>query len=98
MLEGNAEGDAMTRTTTQPSWKPIYICYRLETKSKELHAHCRQYIHETTESLQKWLRARKNSLELIRVEYCPTAAVADTVTVEGTRKELAAIKSEEWPL
>jgi len=88
----------MTGTTTQPRWKPIYICYRPDTKSKGSHARCRQYIHETTEALQKWLRTRKNSEEWIRVEYCPTATIADTVTVEGTRKELAAIKSEEWPL
>jgi hypothetical protein len=84
----------MSRTMTD--WKPIYICYRPGTKSKASHARCRQYIHETGESLRKWLNARKNSLEWVRVEYCPTAAVCDTATFEGTRKELAA--REEWPL
>jgi len=86
----------MTRTTTQPSWKPIYICYRLETKSKEPHARCRQYVHETTESLQKWLRARKNSEELIKVLFLPTRSMLDQQVIIGSRKDLSARK--EWPL
>jgi hypothetical protein len=77
-------------------WTPIYICYRLDTKSKDPHARCRQYIFETTADLRKWLNARKNSDERVRVEWCPTCAVDSTKRIEGTRKELAA--RETWPL
>jgi hypothetical protein len=86
----------MNRTTTNPSWQPVYICYRPDTKSKEPHARCRQYVFHTTPDLRKWLSARKNSDERIKIEYCPTAVIADTTTIEGARKDLAL--REEWPL
>ncbi len=77
-------------------WKPIYACWRPETKSKASHAKCRQYIFETTAELQKWLRARRNSEEWIRVTWCPTAALKDEHTTTGTRSALS--KLEGWPI
>ena len=76
-------------------WTPIYMCFRPDTKSKQLHAACRQYIFESEEKLRRWLNARRNSHERIIVEVLPTGTASDQTRICGERCELAA--RESWP-
>lgn len=77
-------------------WEPIYLCFRTDTKSKASHASCRQYIFKSIADLRKWLNARKNSAEQIKILYCPTRSIDRETTITGTRKDLAA--RIEWPM